>query len=302
MRPIEQLGKTAGALGCSVLYDEPMSRHTTFRIGGPADLFVTVRGQRALQELVRQANSLEVPYLVMGNGSNMLVCDEGIRGMVVALGGEFRRIRLCRNHVVRCGSGATLSSLCRFALDHSLTGAEFLWGIPGTAGGAAFMNAGAYGGEMKDILLSCCHLTRQGQFGTCVKKDMAFSYRHSIYSDNRAAIVFLDLQLCPGDAEKISARMDDLLGRRKSKQPLDMPSAGSVFKRPEGCFAGTLIEQCGLKGKGIGGALVSPKHAGFIVNNGGATCRDVLNLIAYVQKTVLQKTGIKLECEVRMIE
>ncbi len=301
MNEIEQLSRLAENLGCACSCQEPMSRHTTFRIGGPADLFVFVKNRNVLQKLVRQANLLEVPYLVMGNGSNMLVSDRGIRGMVLALTGDFCRIRLCKDHIVSCGAGAPLSSLCSFALKNSLTGAEFLWGIPGTAGGAAFMNAGAYGGEMKNILVSCSHLTRAGEFGKLEGEDLRLSYRHSAYTDNRAAILFLKVRLAPGNPKEIRARMDDLIGRRKSKQPLEFPSAGSVFKRPEGRFAGTLIEQCGLKGRSVGGAVVSSKHAGFIVNSGGATCEDVLKLISVIQDTVFQKTGVLLECEVKTI-
>lgn len=301
MNRIEQLGKTAEQLGCEFFYNEPMSRHTTFRIGGAADLYVVVNAMQPLQALAQEANRLGVPYLVMGNGSNMLVKDTGIRGMVIALAGEFSTIRLTEEGMVRCGAGATLSALCTFALKHSLAGAEFLWGIPGTAGGAAFMNAGAYGGEMKDILQSCEHMTREGELGRLSGDELQLSYRHSAYSDNKAAILFLNLQLSPGNQEEIRARMDDLIGRRKSKQPLEMPSAGSVFKRPPQHFAGSLIEQCGLKGQCVGGAMVSSKHAGFIVNRGDATCEDVLQLISVIQSTVRQQTGIELECEVRTI-
>lgn len=301
MDRIEQLGATAQQLGCAYSFHEPMSLHTTFRIGGPADLFVSVGSHDCLQKMAQRANELEVPYLVMGNGSNMLVSDEGIRGMVIALTGEFNEITLIQPHRVRCGAGAPLSALCTFALNHSLSGAEFLWGIPGTAGGAAFMNAGAYGGEMKDVLFSCEHLTRDGEFGILTGDELELSYRHSAYSQNQSAILFLQLELRGGNQETIRAKMDDLIGRRRSKQPLEMPSAGSVFKRPPDHFAGTLIEQCGLKGTSVGGAAVSSKHAGFIVNQGDATCEDVLRLISVIQSTVYQKTGVQLECEIRKI-
>lgn len=301
MNRIEQLGATAQRLGCAYSFHEPMSRHTTFRIGGPADLFVSVGSRAALQAVVREANRLCVPYLVMGNGSNMLVSDAGIRGVVIALIGEFNEITLPQPGFVCCGAGAPLSALCSFALNHSLSGAEFLWGIPGTAGGAAFMNAGAYGGEVKDVLVSCEHMTREGEFGSLSGEELRLSYRRSAYGENGCAILFLHLRLCPGDPAQIRAKMDDLIGRRRSKQPLEMPSAGSVFKRPPQHFAGTLIEQCGLKGHCVGGAAVSSKHAGFIVNQGNATCEDVLRLISEIQSTVLQKTGVSLECEVRKI-
>ena len=301
MNRIEQLGTTANRLGCTYYFNEPMSRHTTFRIGGAADLFVFADCLESLKALALEANRLEVPYMVVGNGSNMLVSDEGIRGMIIALTGQFNDIVLQDSNSVRCGAGATLSSLCSFALNHSLSGAEFLWGIPGTAGGAAFMNAGAYGGEMKDILVSCEHMTRDGEFGSLSGDELELSYRHSAYSQNGSAILFLNLRLCPGGQEQIREKMNDLIGRRKSKQPLEMPSAGSVFKRPPQNFAGTLIEQCGLKGQCVGGAMVSSKHAGFIVNRGDATCEDVLRLISMIQSTVLRETGIELECEVKRI-
>lgn len=301
MDQIEQLGAMAQQLGCAYSFHEPMSRHTTFRIGGPADLFVSAGSRESLSQMARRANELEVPYLVIGNGSNMLVSDAGIRGMVIALTGEFNEITLPQPQQVRCGAGAPLSALCTFALEHSLSGAEFLWGIPGTAGGAAFMNAGAYGGEIKDVLFSCEHMTHDGEFGVLTGEALELSYRHSAYSYNQSAILFLNLQLCAGDQEEIRAKMNDLIGRRRSKQPLEMPSAGSVFKRPPDHFAGTLIEQCGLKGQSVGGAAVSSKHAGFIVNRGDATCEDVLRLISVIQSTVLKQTGIELECEIRKI-
>lgn len=301
MDQIEQLGAMAQQLGCAYSFHEPMSRHTTFRIGGPADLFVSAGSRECLSQMARRANELEVPYLVIGNGSNMLVSDAGIRGMVIALTGEFNEITLPQPQRVRCGAGAPLSALCTFALEHSLSGAEFLWGIPGTAGGAAFMNAGAYGGEMKDVLFSCEHMTHEGEFGVLTGAELELSYRHSAYSYNQSAILFLNLQLCVGDQEEIRTKMNDLIGRRRSKQPLEMPSAGSVFKRPPDHFAGTLIEQCGLKGQSVGGAAVSSKHAGFIVNQGDATCEDVLRLISVIQSTVFKQTGVELECEIRKI-
>lgn len=301
MNQIENLGQVAADLGCKVLFNEPMSKHTTFKIGGPADLFVTVHSHLALQRLVCAANDFQVPYMAIGNGSNMLVKDTGIRGLVITLDDEFTKIQLSENSKIECGSGVTLAKLCNFAMKNNLTGLEFAWGIPGSAGGAAFMNAGAYGGEMKQVLVSCKHLTTAGDFSVLSGDELHLSYRNSIYSSNKAVILSLTLQLSQGIQEQIMIKMEDLLNRRKSKQPLELPSAGSVFKRPEGNFAGTLIEQCGLKGKRVGGAMVSPKHAGFIVNDGGATCEDVLHLIELIQTTVLQQTGIALECEIKTI-
>ncbi|MDF1495712.1 UDP-N-acetylmuramate dehydrogenase [Caproiciproducens sp. CPB-2] len=301
MNHLEQLALTAEDLGCKVSRKEPMSRHTTFKIGGPADLFITVSSRAEIQKLYRAAAELKVPLMPIGNGSNMLVSDNGIRGAVVALDGEFREIRQNPDGTVSCGAGASLAGVCVFAREHSLTGLEFAWGIPGAAGGAAFMNAGAYNQEMKSVLLSCTHVTKEGKIGMLSGEALQLGYRRSAYTDNGYTILELRLDLKPGDQDEISAEMDDLYRRRKSKQPLELPSAGSVFKRPEGHFAGTLIEACGLKGRTVGGAMVSPKHAGFIVNTGGATCRDVTELIKIIQDTVYQQTKISLECEVKTI-
>lgn len=301
MDSIRKLGELAGSLGCTVRYGEPMSRHTTFRIGGPADLFLSVPGEDALERVCGEARRLGVRVLPIGNGSNSLVRDEGIRGAVLSLEGEFRKITLCEGNRIRCGAGASLSELCNFARDRSLTGIEFAWGIPGAVGGAAFMNAGAYEHSLGEAVAACEHVTPEGLRGSFSGGGLVWGYRRSAYTENGAVITFVTFALEPGDRSRISATMDDLYARRKSRQPLDMPSAGSVFKRPEGHFAGTLIEQCGLKGRRVGGAMVSEKHAGFIVNAGGATCGDVLKLIGVIQETVYGRTGVKLECEVKTI-
>ena len=286
--------------GCEVKADEPMKNHTSFKIGGCADLFVTVSRTKQLVQVIRTAGDNRIPLFILGNGSNLLVSDKGIRGIVLKLGGEFCDIGWNEDGTIRCGAGAQLSKLCAFALEHSLTGLEFAWGIPGSCGGAAFMDAGAYGGEMKDVVTSCEHIDLcTGEAGRFEGEELDFAYRHSVYSGGGYVITALHLRLKEGDKEEIRAKMDDLMGRRKEKQPLEYPSAGSVFKRPAGYFAGGLIEQCGLKGAQSGGAQVSPKHAGFIVNVGGATCEDVLRLIERIQKTVREETGVELECEVR---
>ncbi len=287
------------ALGCAVAVDEPMSRHTSFRIGGEADLFVTVGDSKQLVSATELFREEDVPFFVLGNGSNLLVSDNGIRGAVITLGGEFAEISAASGGVISCGAGVSLSKLCGFALEHSLTGLEFAWGIPGSCGGAAFMNAGAYGGEMKDVIESCEHVDARGNVGAFNREELEFGYRHSVYSSGGYVITRVNLRLADGDKSLIKDKMDDLMNRRKSKQPLEMPSAGSVFKRPPGNYAGTLIEQCGLKGLAVGGAMVSQKHAGFIVNTGGATCRDVLELIAQIQERVKNETGVSLECEVK---
>ncbi len=288
-------------MGCTVLCDEPMSRHTSFRIGGPADLFVNVSTPEQLVDLRSLAKENDIPVMLVGNGSNLLVSDEGIRGIVVRLDGEFCEVEYIGNDTIRAGAGASLSNLCLKALEHAQTGMEFAWGIPGTVGGAAFMNAGAYGGEMKDVVTEVEYITADGFIDTLTNEQCGFEYRGSIFQQSDCVVTAVTVKLKDGDADQIKATMDDILGRRKAKQPLDMPSAGSTFKRPEGHFAGGLIEQCQLKGCSVGGAQVSEKHAGFVVNKGGATCKDVLDLIRHIQNTVLEQTGVELECEVRAI-
>ncbi len=288
-------------MGCTVACDEPMSRHTTFRIGGPADLYVNVSTPEQLVDLRKLAAENDIPVMIAGNGSNLLVCDEGIRGIVARLDGEFCQVEYIGDDSIRAGAGASLSNLCLTALEHAQTGMEFAWGIPGTVGGAVFMNAGAYGGEMKDVITEVEYITADGHIDTLTNDQCGFVYRGSIFQQSDCVVTAVTVKLKDGNPDEIKATMDDILGRRKDKQPLDMPSAGSTFKRPVGYFAGGLIEQCGLKGCSVGGAQVSEKHAGFIVNKGGATCRDVLGLIEHIQKTVLEQTGVELECEVRAI-
>ena len=287
--------------GARVQENEPMSLHTSFQIGGPADVFVTVPDEKSLRGVLRLCREAGAPVYVIGNGSDLLIPDQGLRGVVVGFGGDFCRIRLEEETKVVCGPGVTLARLCKFALENSLTGLEFAWGIPGSAGGAAYMNAGAYGGEMKDVLVECRHLDENGNPGEFAGNALDFSYRHSAYTDQKLIITKLTFQLEKGDYGEIKAQMEDYLSRRKAKQPLEYPSAGSVFKRPEGYFAGKLIEECGLKGKAVGGARVSEKHAGFIVNTGGATCRDVQSLIRLIQDTVRREKQVELECEIKLM-
>lgn len=297
---LETFAAAAKAAGCDVIQGERMDRHTTFKIGGPAELFVTVDDRAALAAVLRSAAEHKVPCLILGRGSNLLVSDDGIAGAVIQLGGEFGDCTVDGN-TITCGGAAPLSTLCRVALEHGLTGMEFGWGIPGSVGGALFMNAGAYGSEMKNVVVSATHMTMDGQIETVTADRLDLAYRHSRYHESPAVILSVTVELTPGDPAEIKAAMDDILERRKSKQPLDYPSAGSVFKRPVGHYAGALIEQCGLKGKRVGGAMVSEKHAGFIVNAGGATCQDVLDLIGLIQETVQAQTGVALECEVRPV-
>lgn len=279
-----------------------MSSHTTFKIGGAARLVVYPDSREQISKLVRVSGQENVRLIAMGNGSNMLVSDDGIDACVMVLDEHFGEIRLIDDETVYADAGALLIKLCRFAYEHSLTGLEFAYGIPGSCGGGAFMNAGAYGGEMKDVLYRCDHIDKNGNEGYLENDALKLSYRHSAYYDNDCIITGIYLKLKKGNKDEIKAKMDDLIGRRRDKQPLEYPSAGSTFKRPEGYFAGKLIEDCGLKGRSVGGAQVSKKHSGFVINTGGATCKDVLELCKICSDTVFNETGVRLEMEIRVTE
>lgn len=276
--------------------NEPMRAHTTFKIGGEADIFIIPASPAALISAVKKCTGLEIPYFILGNGSNLLVSDGGIEGAVISLAG-INGIS-ADGEKITCGAGAMLSSVCLKALSLSLTGLEFAYGIPGTAGGALYMNAGAYGGQMADVIESAECLTASGEIKTLKKEDMRLGYRSSVFKKGGLIIISLTLALKKGDKAEIKAEMDELLNRRKQKQPLEYPSAGSTFKRPEGYFAGALIEKNGLKGLSVGGAQVSEKHAGFVINRGGATAADVKALIGKIQKKVFENDGVMLEPEV----
>ena len=287
--------------GCEYLVDAELKDFTSFKIGGKADIIVFPNSIDCLSEIVSYAKTNGFPVLVIGKGSNLLISDSGFRGIVVNTT-KLDEIKLADDTTVICSSGVSLSRLCRFALDNSLTGLEFAFGIPGTAGGAAYMNAGAYGGEMKDVLISCEHILPDGTLASFSGDELRLGYRRSAYSDSDLIITSLTLKLRKGNRDEIKAKMDDLMTRRKDKQPLEYPSAGSTFKRPEGYFAGALIEQCGLKGFKIGGAQVSEKHAGFVINVGSATAGDVLAVIEHCRETVFKATGVTLEPEVKIIK
>ncbi len=284
------------------LENEPMSKHTTFKIGGPARLMIMPKGEEELSLTVKKCNELNVRFLPVGNGSNLLVSDGGIDAAVILLGKGFDEIKLLDETTVFAQAGAQLIKVCTFALDNGLTGLEFAYGIPGSCGGAAFMNAGAYGGEMKDVLYRCDHIDKNGDKGYIEGGAMELSYRHSAYYDNGCIVTGLYLKLKKGNKDEIRAKMTELMGKRREKQPIEFPSAGSTFKRPEGYFAGALIEECNLKGSTVGGAQVSEKHAGFVINKGGATCKDVLELCRRVSDTVYKEKGVKLEMEIRVTE
>lgn len=281
--------------------DFPLAKVTSFQTGGNADLLLLPNSAQALSALITACKESGVPYFVIGNGSNLLVSDKGVRGVVLRLSAPMSEIEYLGDGKIRCAAGAPLTALCNFALKHSLSGLEFAYGIPGSAGGAAYMNAGAYGGEMKDVLTSCTHIAPDGTVGSFSGEELQLGYRKSVYSGKGYCITDLYLQLTIGDAAQIKAAMDDKMARRIAKQPLEFPSAGSTFKRPEGYFAGALIEECGLKGFSIGGAQVSEKHAGFVINKGGATTADILALIRHIQDTVLKEKGVRLQTEVEFI-
>lgn len=291
----------ASTLGCDVKQDEPMCKHTTFKIGGMADVYIKVGTLENLSTIVKECEKLGVKYMIVGNGSNLIVSDDGFNGVVIRLDGDFRLLSLIDEDTIYCGAGVTLGNLCKFAMNNGLSGLEFAWGIPGTVGGAVFMNAGAYGGEMKNVVCSVSHLNSNGEIGRIDRDDLNFGYRTSVYRSNGCIITGVTLKLNRANQADIREKMDDFLFRRSSKQPLEYPSAGSVFKRPEGNYAGALIEQCGLKGKSVGDAQVSEKHAGFIINKGNAKAEDVKALIKEVQDTVKSETGYDLECEIIMI-
>ncbi len=284
----------------ALLEHEPMSRHTTFRIGGPARYFLNVTPDTPVGGVLSALNGAGIPVTIIGRGSNLLVHDAGIDGVVLCTLG-LSRVSVDGSEV-SAQSGAALAQIASAALAHSLTGAEFAAGIPGSLGGAVFMNAGAYGGSMSDLVTESRYVLPDGTEGTLSGTEHAFQYRESIYKHHPERLILsARLALRPGNPEEIHARMDDLAARRRDKQPLEFPSAGSTFKRPEGYFAGRLIEDCGLKGCAIGGAQVSEKHAGFLINRGGATADDMLRLIETVQSRVLSAYGVELQCEVRLL-
>ena len=280
---------------------EPMKNHTTFRVGGPADYFVAPHTEEEIRKIVALCEEKEIPWFVTGNGSNLVVSDEGYHGVILSVYKNFQGIEVEGNRI-RAKAGSMLVSISQAAREAGLSGMEFASGIPGTLGGGVRMNAGAYGGEMKDVLVSVTYLTREGEIVTEDAANLDLSYRHSIFEENGGCILSAKFHLKRGDSAAIKARMDELMQKRVDKQPLDKPSAGSTFKRPVGAFAAALIDQCGLRGYRHGGAAVSEKHCGFVVNLGGATCADVLALCDEVRAVVKKKTGYDLEKEIRVVK
>ena len=293
--------KFCACLGSDNVYrNEPMKRHTTFRIGGPADYYLCPHSAKEIQKVVEICREEKLPYFILGNGSNLLVSDNGYRGVVIRLWKNVSDIRV-EGCLIHAKAGASLAKIAAEALEEGLTGMEFAAGIPGTLGGAVVMNAGAYGGEMKDILKEVLVMDQQGRIFTLEKKDLKLGYRTSAVKEKGYIVLAAVLELRPGDREEIRKLMEDLKQKRVEKQPLDLPSAGSTFKRPEGYFAGKLIMDAGLRGFSVGGAQVSEKHCGFVVNTGGASASDVLTLIREVQKRVREKFGVELETEVKFL-
>lgn len=301
MSSYSKLYALCNEIECEYSTDALLKDYTSFKIGGKADIMIFPDDISKLSDVVSFINKENITALVLGKGSNMLVDDGGFRGVVINTC-KLGELTLADDTTIICQCGVSLSRLCRFALENSLTGLEFAFGIPGTAGGAAYMNAGAYGGEMKDVLISCEHLNPDGSIGSFCGDELELGYRHSVYSDSDMLITSLTIKLSKGNPDDIKAKMDELMGKRRDKQPLDYPSAGSTFKRPEGYFAGALIEQCNLKGYTVGGAQVSEKHAGFVINKGEATASDVISVIEHCKKTVLENTGVMLEPEVKIIK
>ena len=283
-----------------VIAEEPMSRHTTFRIGGPARALVCPASAEETAAVCRIVRDGGAQPLLIGNGTNLLVADKGLDTVVIDTSAELSHIELTDEGEIAADAGVSLSKLALFAWKNGLTGLEFAHGIPGTLGGGVVMNAGAYGGELKDVVTEVTALYPDG-VKVLTPAELDFSYRHSVFSAGEGIVLGAKVKLESGDPDAIKAKMDDLMARRKASQPLELPSAGSTFKRPTGYYAGPLIEGCGLKGCRVGGAEVSSKHAGFVVNVGGATCADVLALIEKVQKTVYDAHGVMLEPEVKII-
>ena len=283
----------------AILENEPMSKHTTFRIGGNADMFVSPKVSQ-VADIIRLAKEYDVPVTVIGNGSNLLVGDKGIRGLVLSFGKEAEEIQVDGSCMI-VSAGALLSKIAAEAAKRSLTGLEFAAGIPGTLGGAIVMNAGAYDGEMKDVLISVTVLTPEGEVIELSNGELDLSYRHSCIPENGYIVLEAILELMPSDEAKIREKMEDFKKRRIEKQPLEYPSAGSTFKRPEGHFAGKLIQDAELRGYTVGGAQVSEKHCGFVINKGDATAQDIVQLMEDVKRIVLDKFQVELEPEVKRI-
>ncbi len=280
--------------------NEPLSRHTSFQIGGPCDYFVLPHTAEEIQQLIRLCQKSNIPFFILGNGSNLLVSDAGFRGVVIHIGDQFAEVAVSGQNM-HCKAGTRLTALSRLACQHGLSGLEFAAGIPGTAGGGIIMNAGAYGGEICQVLQSVLLMDETGTVFSCETADLELGYRSSLPAKKGWIVLEADFRLAQDDPDIITARMQEFNRRRREKQPLEFPSAGSTFKRPEGYFAGKLIADAGLSGRRVGGACVSPKHNGFVINTGGATAADVLTLIREVRQCVYDRFSVELMPEVRFL-
>ncbi len=285
----------------NIRIDEPLCKHTTFRIGGAAAYFVSPKDEYEVSKLVKILNEEQIEYYVLGNGSNVLAPDEGYPGVIIYVGEKLSEIRLVDETTIYAKAGAMLGKVAHYATDNELTGMEFAAGIPGSIGGALYMNAGAYGGEMKDIVLEATVCDKEGNIFKLSKDELDLAYRHSIVEDKGYVVLDVTVGLQKGDINDIKSKVDELAAKRREKQPLEYPSAGSTFKRPEGFFAGKLIEEAGLRGYTVGGACVSMKHCGFVVNNGNATAADVKTLMRNVAEEVYKNSGVKIEPEIRIL-
>ncbi|HPF43976.1 MAG TPA: UDP-N-acetylmuramate dehydrogenase [Syntrophomonadaceae bacterium] len=281
-------------------FNEPMKNHTTFQIGGPVDVMIIPHDREQVTRAAFWCRMHKVPLFIFGLGSNLLVREKGIRGVAIKIGSGLDKVTVEGNDII-AEAGISIGELALIAADHGLSGMEFAEGIPGSLGGAVVMNAGAYNGEMKDIVSEVTVINEQGELAALYHQDLQFGYRHTILQDSSLIVIAVRLQLTPGDRETIISRMAELRKQRQQKQPLEMPSAGSTFRRPDGFYVGPMLEQLGLKGYAIGGAQVSEKHAGFIVNAGNATADDVLNLITYIQEQVKERFKVDLHTEIRVV-
>lgn len=290
--------EVCNSYGCAVKKNYGLAAETTMRIGGECDLYVEPNSEECLVGLLKRCRENAVPYFILGRGSNLLIKRFG--GVVIATGSLPNKCSVDGNHIT-AGAGVPLSQMCLCALENSLSGMESLYGIPGSVGGALYMNAGAFGGEMKDIVKSARCVNGDGEVVTLTVGEMGLDYRKSVFSANGWCILSVTAELTHGDKAAIKSRMDELMQRRRDRQPLEYPSCGSTFKRPLNGFAAALIEECGLKGCSVGGAQVSEKHSGFVINKGGATFEDVMALVEHIKKVVLEQKGVELECEMLVV-
>lgn len=288
---------------CKILFDEPLKNHCSFRIGGNAEVLVIPKKESVLSSVLKYADERAVPCHILGNGSNVLIADEGLKGITIKLMGGLTEMIYLGDGLISCAAGVSLTALCNFALEHSLTGLEFAYGIPGTVGGAVYMNAGAYGGEIKNTIASVRSIDKKkGIPEETPLNELEFSYRNTSFMKNERIVTAAYFRLTKGDPTEIKAKMDELMAKRKHSQPLEYPSAGSTFKRPPVGYAAAHIDECGLKGTAVGGAMVSPKHAGFVINTGEATFSDVTGLMEIIKETVLKEHGVLLEPEVEILK